>query len=423
MDVLLKSVRVVYPGNSHHQKVRDFLIINGRIRQVAALVTEVPESVKTIDLKGKYVSPGWLDMRANFRDPGQEYKEDLLSGSRAAAAGGFTEVLLMPSVHTPVQSKAQVEYLLQKSKNNLVTCHVAGCLTANRAGSEMAEMFDMMQGGAVAFTDDKLASHDAGLLLRCFLYGQSVNATVIVYADEPSLSGKHLINDSVHSVNTGMKGSPAIAEEIGLSKILRVAEYAKVPVHISGISSAGSVQLLRNAKSKGIDFTAEVYAHHLMLEDEEVESFDSNLKVKPVLRSKQDIAALKKGIADGVIQVVCSDHSPHEDDAKNVEYDFAAHGISSAETTFASLNTAFKGQLPVETIVEKLALNPRNILQLPLPSINEGEMANLTVFSTEEEWTFSTDKMLSRSHNSPFNNRVFIGKVTGVINNNKIAGF
>lgn len=422
MDALLKSVRVVYPGNSHHQKVRDILIINGRIRQIAASITDT-DSVKTIDLKGKYVSPGWLDMKANFRDPGDEYKEDLTSGSRAAAAGGFTEVLLMPSVHAPVQSKAQVEYLLQKSKSNLVTCHVAGCLTENRAGKDMAEMFDMMQGGAIAFTDDKLATHDAGLLLRCFLYGQSVNAAIIVYADEPSLSGKHLINDSVYSVNTGMKGSPAVAEEIGLSKILRVAEYAEVPVHISGVSTAGSVQLLRNAKSKGINFTAEVFAHHLLIDDSQVESFDSNLKVKPVFRSKQDIAALKKGVLDGVIHVVCSDHSPHEDDVKNVEYDFAAHGIASAETTFATLNTAFKGQLPVDILVEKLALNPRNILKLPMPSFSEGEIANMTVFSTDEEWTFRADKMVSRSHNNPFDNTTFTGKVTGVINNNKISGF
>ncbi len=421
MDIILKSVRIINPGTTHHQKTRDIIIVNGKIKSITTNAGN-EEGIKELDLKGCYVMPGWFDMRANFREPGEEHKEDLGSGIKAAAAGGFTEVLLMPSTLYPIQSKSDTEFILNKCRNSMVNVHVAGCLTTDRKGIDMAELYEMYVSGAIAFTDDKKVN-DPGMLVRALQYSNTFGARIISYADEPSLSNNYLINESPSSVRTGMKGCPAVAEEIGLNRIIRIAEYTGIPVHISGISTAGSVVQIRNAKSKGIKITAEVNAHNLMLDETLVESFDSKYKVKPVLRSRTDIQALKKGITDGVIDCVCSDHSPQDIEVKNCEYDYAAHGISSIETTFATLSTAFKGQLDAEILFNIFSGNPRKILGLEIPSINEAETANMTVYHPDKTSIFSEKEMFSKSKNTPFHATEFIGKVIGVINNNKLSGF
>lgn len=421
MDIILKSVRIINPGTSHHQKTRDIVIVNGKIKSITTNANN-DDGIKELDLKGCFVMPGWFDMRANFREPGEEHKEDLISGTKAAAAGGFTEVLLMPSTLYPLQSKSDIEFVLNKCRNSLVNVHVAGCMTADRKGLDMAELYEMYVSGAIAFTDDKKVN-DPGMLVRALQYSNTFGARIISYADEPSLCNNYLINESPSSVRTGMKGCPAVAEEIGLNRIIRIAEYTDIAVHISGISTAGSVLQIRNAKSKGIKITAEVYAHNLMLDETLVETFDSKYKVKPVLRSRADIQALKKGITDGVIDCVCSDHSPQDIEVKNCEYDYAAHGISSAETAFATLSTAFKGQLDAETLFHVLSGNPRKVLNINLPLFEDGEVANMTVYHPEKNWIFSEKEMVSKSKNTPFNDTEFTGKVIGVINNNKINGF
>ena len=421
MDIILKSVRIINPGTAHHQKTRDIVIVNGKIKSIATNASN-DDGIKELDLKGCFVMPGWFDMRVNFREPGEEHKEDLFSGTKAAAAGGFTEVLLMPSTYYPIQSKSDTEFILNKCRNSLVNVHVAGCLTVDRKGIDMAELYEMYVSGAIAFTDDK-KTNDPGLLVRALQYCNTFGARIISYADEPTLSNNYLINESLSSVKTGMKGCPAVAEEIGLNRIIRIAEYTGIPVHISGISTAGSVVQIRNAKSKGIKITTEVYAHHLMLDETLVESFNSKFKVKPVLRSKADIQALKKGIADGVIDCISSDHSPQDIEVKNCEYAYAAHGISSIETTFATLSTAFKGQLDAEILFNIFSGNPRKILNLDTPFINEGEAANMTVYHPDKAWIFSEKEMFSKSRNTPFQGTEFSGKVVGVINNNKLSGF
>jgi dihydroorotase len=421
MDVLLKSAKLYSPGTSYHQKVRDVLIINGKIKQIAAEISN-DDGVKEIDIKGCYLMPGWVDMKVNFREPGEEHKEDLQSGLRAAAAGGFTEVLIMPSTSYPIQNKNDVEFILHKCRNSIVSAHVAGCLTVDRTGSEMTELYDMFQSGAVAFTDDKKTT-SPGLLIRALQYSHTFGGRIIVFADEAELNHHHLINESLSSVRTGMKGCPALAEELGLNRIIKIAEYCNIPVHVSGISTAGSVQQLRNARNKGIKITSEVYASHLLLDETLVETFNSNYKVKPVLRSRNDINALKKGITEGVIDVVCSDHSPQDIEAKNCEYEFAAHGIASIETAFASYSTAFKGQLNADVIYNTLCYHPRSILNLTIPKIAEGENANLTAFNPDLTWKFEAPNMLSKSRNTPFDQSHFTGKAIGIINNNKIFGF
>ena len=249
-----------------------------------------------------------------------------------------------------------------------------------------------------------------------------INSTIIIFPDEPSLSNNSLINESITSVYTGMKGSPAVAEEIALSKAIRLCEYSAGRLHVSCISTAGSVSLIKQAKAKGIKITADVSAHHLLIDDSQLQTFDSNLKVKPPFRGKSDILALKKGIIDGTIDAICSDHSPHEPESKDVEYEFASHGIIGLETAFAVANTSFKNQIETETLIDKFVTGPRKILQLEVPSITVGNTANLTIFDTETEWTFTEDDIYSKSKNSPFIGKTFTGKVVGAINNNKTFG-
>ncbi len=424
MDILLKSARIINSNSPLHGKTRDLLIVNGKIKSISASIpaSEIPEGIKTIDAKKYFISPGWMDVKVNFREPGDEYKEDLQSGLKAAAAGGFTAVLIMPSTSQPIQSKSDVEFIQSKSKNSLVDAYVAGCLTTNRNGTDMTEMYDMHTAGAVAFTDDKKPVTDAGLMVRSLQYASNFNSTIIVFADDPSISHHSLINEGITSVFTGMKGSPAVAEEIALSKALRLCEYAGGHLHVSCISTAGSVSLIKQAKAKGIDVTADVSAHHLLIDDTQLQTFNSNLKVKPPFRSKADIQALKKGIMDGTIDAICSDHSPHETESKNVEFEFAAHGIIGLETAFAVANTAFKNQIETETLLDKFVSGPRAALKLEVPLIEVDAIANLTIFDTETEWTFTEDDIYSKSKNSPFIGKSFTGKVIGVINNNKSFG-
>lgn len=425
MDILIKSVRIIDSNSPHNGKTKDILIVNGKIKTVASSISndEIPEGIRTVDAKKYFASPGWMDMKVNFREPGEEFKEDLQSGLKAAAAGGFTAVLVMPSTAQPIQSKSDVEFIQSKTKNNLVDAYVAGCLTVDRKGTDLAEMFDMHTAGAVAFTDDKKTIGDAGMVVRALQYAGNFKTQIIIFPDEPTLSNNFLINESITSVYTGMKGAPAVAEEIALTKSLRLCEYSGGRMHVSCISTSGSVSLIKQAKAKGINVTADISAHHLLIDDSQLHTFDSNLKVKPPFRSKSDIQALKKGIIDGTIDAICSDHSPHETESKNVEYEFAAHGIIGLETAFAVVNTAFKNQIETQTLIEKFVTGPRKILNLEIPSIEAGNTANITLFDTEMEWTFTENDIYSKSKNTPFAGKNFVGKVIGVINNNKTFGF
>ncbi len=424
MDLFIKSATIINPNGIHDGKTRDILILNGKIKQIASTISadDIPSGIKMLDAKKYFVSPGWIDLKSNFREPGEEYKEDLATGLKAATAGGFTGVLLMPSTLHPIQSKSDVEFIQSKTKSSLVDVFVSGCLTNNRDGKELAELYDMHQAGAMAFTDDKKPVKDNGLLLRALQYVGNFNSTIIIFADDPSLSHGHLINESITSASTGMKGSPALAEELALSNALKICEYAKGKLHVSGISTAGSVQLIRQAKAKGINVTVDVFAHQLMLDDSKLQSFNTNLKVKPTLRSKTDISALKKGLAEGIIDAISSDHSPHQSEQKDVEYDYAAHGIIGLETAFAAAHTALQPTLEITTIIDKFVNGPRRVLNLPAASLQAGETANFTIFSTDTEWQFSEKDIFSKSKNTPFIGTRFNGKVIGTINNNKSSG-
>lgn len=354
-------------------------------------------------------------MAARFCDPGYEYKEDLVSGAAAAAAGGFTGVLVMPDTFPPVQTKADVEYILNKSKNLPVEIHVAGALTQSLEGKDLAELYDMKQAGAVAFTNAKKPVTDAGQMLRSLIYARNCGAVILSHPNEISLSGKLLMNESINSVLFGMKGSPSIAEVVMLQRDLMLNDYAQSRIHFMTLSASGSVALIKEAKKKMDGVSAGIAAHQLWFTDESVGSYDSNFKVNPPFRTEEDKLDLIKGLKNDVIDVICSDHTPQDTESKDVEYEMAKHGIIGMETAFACAWTVLKKYLTIDKLIEKISINPRKILNLNIPIIEEGAHANLTLFNPETEWKFEEKHIRSKSKNSPFINQLFTGRPVAVV--------
>lgn len=421
MNLLLKNARIIDPNSPHNGKNADVLIENGVIRAVKAGI-KAEKGTKIIESGNLCVSPGWFDMQANFRDPGFEYKEDLVSGMNAAAAGGFTGVAVMPSTHPPVHTKAEVEYIVNKTVNaaSPVQVHPVGCISHNRDGKDIAEMYDMHLSGAVAFSDDKRAVSNSGLLMRALLYAKNFNGLVITHCDDKSISQEGKVNEGVTSTRLGLKGMPALAEELMVARNIYLAEYTDTRIHFSSVSSARSVELIREAKAKGLEVTASVNAYHLALDETLLEEFDTNYKVTPPLRTKQDVEALRKAVADGTIDAITSDHSPEDIENKEVEFDHAAFGMLGLETAYALVNSA-KGKLRTEVLVNRLAVRPREILNIPVPVIAEGEKANITFFDPESEWQFEAQHIRSKSRNTPFIGTKFKGRVLGVYNRKQLV--
>ncbi|MGB3948291.1 MAG: dihydroorotase [Bacteroidia bacterium] len=417
MNILIKSAHIIDILSPYNGKVMDILIENGVITSISATI--VPKkTVKTITSKNLCVSVGWLDMQANFCDPGFEHKEDMHTGINAAAAGGYTAVALVSSTQPTIHSKAEVEYIKNKSANAIVDVYPVGTLSYKQEGKDIAEMYDMHLSGAVAFSDDKKAVNDSGLLMRALLYAKNFGGLIIAHCDEKAISQEGKMNEGVVSTQLGLKGIPALAEELMVNRNVFLAEYTDAPIHLPNISTERSVALIKKAKEKGIKITAAVNAYNLVLTDNLLEGFDSNYKLNPPLRTQKDLDALRKGIADGTIDVITSDHRPQDIESKDVEFDYAANGMIGLESAFALVNST-KDKLKLEAIIKTLTVNPRTILKLKQPKIAQGESANLTVFDPDFEWTFDKQAIKSKSRNTPFIGQTFKGKVLGIINKNQ----
>lgn len=418
--ILIKNAKVVDPNSPHKNKTVDILIESGTITQIGKDL-KADKSAKIVEHENLHVSPGWFDMQANFCDPGYEFKEDLQSGMRAAAQGGFTGVCVMPATNPPLHTKSQIEYVVNSCKNNVVDVYPAGCLTQHSAGKEMTEMFDMKQAGAIAFTDFKHSIDDSGLLVRLLQYAQNTNTLIITHCEEESLTAGGQMNEGVTSTHLGLKGMPAIAEELVVQRNINLLSYAGGKMHIPTVSSKYSLDAIKQAKNKSIQVSTGVAAHQLLLTDEQLEEFDTNLKVTPPLRDKSETEALKRAVVNDVIDVIVSDHCPQDIENKDVEFDHAAFGIIALETAYASANTALHDKIENEKMVEKLSINPRKILGLNIESVKVGEKANLTLFNPDLKWEFTEKQIASKSKNTPFVGYHFTGKALGVINNGKVA--
>ena len=414
MNLLIKSATVIDPNSSFHQKVVDILVEDGYITLIAPKVNAKAE---VVDGSGMFVSPGFFDLNCNIGELGLETKEDLQSGTKAAAAGGFTGVALMPNTQPPVHSKAEVEYLLNRAKNNLVDVYPLGAISHKRDGKDMAEMYDMFLSGAKAFTDGNRPVQDAGLMERSLLYTKGFGALIMSYPEDTAIAGKAKVHEGEMSTLLGMKGIPSLAEELMIARDLYLAEYTESKIHFSTISTTRSVELIRDAKKKGLKVTCDVAAHHLLLTDEALAGFDSQYKVKPPLRTQSDVDALVAGLKDGTIDAIVSQHTPHEIEFKDVEFEVAEFGMIALQTAFS---TALKAGLDVNLIVQKMAVKPREILNVEASIIIEGKKANLALLDPNAEWQYTKQNNQSKSQNSPFIGQNLKGKVLLVCNNNHL---
>jgi len=426
MKLLVRSARIVDKNSSFNDQIRDLLIEDGVITKIGDNLEAGDAEVK--EGNGVSVSTGWVDMRVASRDPGFEHKEDLVSIRAAAAHGGFTEIVLLPNSEPVVHSKDTLNYIRQSGLGGLVKLHVAAAITRKAEGLDFTEMIDLHEAGAVAFTDGEHPVQNADLFLKTILYLQPMDALLMNRPEDRQLTLYGQMHEGITSTLIGMKGIPSLAEEMMLNRDLKLLEYAleksiysseNPALHISLISTKQAVDLIREAKLKGLPVTCDVAAHQLAFTDDNLIDFDTNLKVNPPFRSDEDAIAIKQGLADGTIDAIVSDHNPHDEESKNLEFDHADFGITGLETVFSL--SIMHTNLGVEDVIEKLTSRPRHILRLKEVSIGEGSNANLTFFDSDAEWVFN--KSYSKSKNTPFLGQTLKGRVRGVVNNNKFEWF
>ena len=417
MNILIKSARVIDPRGKYHNKIRDILIENGVIKKIAAKIKETKAITYTAN--NLHISIGWMDLHANFRDPGFEYKEDIISGCKAAAKGGFTGVLLMPENNPITDNNAQVEYIQNKGKDNIVSVHAAGSITKAMQGNQMVEMYDMKKAGALAFTDDKKALQNNEVIKHALLYAKDFDGLIMNFANDNSIANRGQIHEGKISTALGLKGIPAMAEEIMIDRDISLCKYTESKLHLSYISTKNSVSKIKKAKKEGSKISADVALHNLILTDEEITHFDTRYKVMPPLRSKKDCTALIKGLKDGTIDVICTDHSPEDEENKKTEFDNAAFGIIGLETAFGLIGKHLSKHLSLAEIIKKIAINPRKLLQLKSGNIEEGNTANLTLFNPDLEWEFQKTDIESKSVNTPFVGEKLKGKALAICNKGK----
>ncbi|HEX4886804.1 MAG TPA: dihydroorotase, partial [Luteibaculaceae bacterium] len=360
--IVLKNVTICDLHSPYNGKQVDILIENQKILQIAEHIDDLSAQPHSFD--GALLSPGWIDLQAQLGDPGFEHKEDLLSGLDAAAAGGFTAVCASPLTAPLTDSKSILEYKLNRARFHLVDILPLGILTEQGAGKNMAELFDMHHNGAVGFTDGKVQL-STSILKKSLMYLQQFGGQLMSHPTNASLSANGQVNESINSSLTGLKGIPALGEQLQISHDLGVLQYTGGKLHFSCISTASAVQLIHDAKKKGLAVSCDIAAHQVAFDDSVVNTFDTSYKVFPPFRTKDDVAALLKGLIDGTIDAVCSDHHPEDPEHKNVEFDLASFGIIGLQTAFAVLNTQLKKHLPTDKIVEKFTAGPRRVLGLP----------------------------------------------------------
>ena len=410
---LLKSATIIEPSSSFHLQSKDILIIDGIIEKIEDSIA-VESSFEVIEHENLHVSTGWMDMKANLREPGEEWKDTLASGAKAAEFGGFTKVVVSPGTKQPIDSTNRVDYIINKSKDLAVEILPMGTLSHEHKGEELSEMYEMSEAGAIAFTDDK-KEVNTGLMAKSLLYAKNINKLIISFPNDTSLSKNGQMHEGETSTKMGLKGIPSLSEELRVTRDIALAEYNDSPIHFATISTQKSVELIRQAKEKGTKVTCDIAAHQLCFTDEAAKEYESNYKVLPPFRKQTDIDALIIGLKDGTIDAICSDHTPHDIEDKRLEFDLAEFGVIGLETTFASITTATKGKLELNTVIEKLTTGPRTILGLNSGGIKVGEKANVTLFNPDLAWTFEKSDIRSKSKNSPFIGTEFTGKALGII--------
>jgi len=402
MKQIFKGGRVVDPKNGVDEKA-DILVENGVVREVASYIMD--ENAEIIDVSGKVIVPGLIDMHTHLREPGQEAKEDFLSGSQAAAAGGFTTVATMPNTSPVVDTAALVRSLQARAEEvGIVHIEIIGALTKGQKGEELAEIGDMSLAGAVAFSDDGHYVKSAKIMMNGMDYLRNFDKIIIDHDEELSLIEEGVMNEGHRSAMLGMKGRPTVAEDIAVARDILLAEYVDAPVHVAHISSARAADLVREGKRRGVKVTAEVTPHHLILTDDCVQLTDSSTKVNPPLRGQKDADAMLEALKDGTIDIIVSDHSPHAAEEKDREYMYAPSGFPGLETTLGLLLTELyhKGKMDLPALIAKMTSAPAALFHLNAGSLEAGMPADITVIDLDKEWIVDAEQFYTRGTHSPY---------------------
>lgn len=415
MKVLIKRATIVSPSSPFHGKSQDILIENGIISEIGNDLQSNAD--RTIEMDSLHISSGWVDCFANFCDPGQEFKETLETGTKAAAAGGFTQVMLIPNTNPPVYNKSQVEYLVQKSKDLPIQILPIGSVTKNADGKDLSEMYDMYNTGAVAFSDGINPVQSAGILQKALEYILAIDATIIQLPDDKSIGASGLMNEGEISTQLGLAGKPALSEELMIARDIELVRYTNSKIHFTGVSTEKSLELIAAAKRENLRVTCSVTPYHLFFCEDDLHNYDTNLKVNPPLRTKKDRDALKEGVKNGIVDFVASHHQPQDWDNKVCEFEYAKNGMEGLESVFGAAGIC--GVSP-ERFVQMQTENIRSIFKLEHTLIDNGNKANITLFKPGEEYIFEEKDILSKSKNNSFVGKKLKGKVIGIINGDNL---
>ncbi|WP_439132278.1 dihydroorotase [Polaribacter sp.] len=415
MSTLLKNAVIVDTTSSYHLQKKDILITDGKLEKIEDFIQE-KDHYTMVSLENLHVSCGWFDTSVSLGEPGFEERETLKNGLQVAAKSGFTAIALNANTNPIIDSKSDVEYVIHKAQHSATKLHPIAALTQKSKGIEMAELYDMQQSGAIAFGDYNKPIENDNLMKVALLYAQNFDGLVLSFPKNNAIAGEGIANEGINSTKLGLKGIPALAEHIQISRDLFLLAYTGGKLHIPTISTAKSVALIKEAKQKGLKVTCSVAAHHLVLTDDELHGFDSNFKTNPPLRTQQDVKALQKAVKTGVIDSITSDHNPIDVEDKKVEFSQALDGVIGLETAFGAVNSV----LDLSELIPCFTTKPKAIFGIENHTIQENNLADLTLFNPSENTFFTKDDILSTSKNSPFLNKKLKGKVYGVFANHQL---
>lgn len=423
MKLLLRNGHVIDPTTGTDSVV-DILIVDGTIEKMKSGIAP-PKDAHVEDMSGKVIAPGFIDMHVHLREPGFEHKETIETGLLAAASGGFTAVCCMPNTNPAIDDASVVRRIIERGRSvhgGMIDVYPVAAVSKNREGKELAPMKELAHAGAVAFSDDGAPVLDSELMRRALEYSDMLGKPIIQHAEDTCMTKGGAMNEGLVSTSLGLPAMPAVAEDTMIARDLLLAKFTSAQYHVAHMSTAGAVELLRQAKREGLRVSGEVTPHHFVLSDEAVRMYDTNTKMNPPLRTRDDIEAMKEGLKDGTIDVIATDHAPHSYDEKQVEYQHAPFGIVGLETAIglAITHLVESGVLSLATLIEKFSTNPRRILHLQPVRIAVGEPANLTLFDPKIQWVVDIQQFRSKSRNSPFNGWKLTGKSIGICNH---AGF